>query len=106
MRLIELPRGGGKTTELVKIMLDDDSVYYVAPTRKQADLAAQLATQVAPKRNLSGSRFLSAQQVVSDAYLPGSATIVVDEIDGVLEVLLSRSVAVGTYTDRETVEES
>lgn len=102
--VIELPRAGGKTYDLVQEMLrpGNEDMIYVAPTREQA-VRVGLRTAVAvfgaedtPKLR---HRFLASRD------LPGAvrgrnARLVVDELDGVLEVLLGAPVVSAAHTPK------
>lgn len=85
MKVFNLSPGEGKTTALVKLMLEpgNEHLIYVAPTRAQADNARRLASQLAGSNalNIPGpARFISAAQMD----LRSGDRYVVDELDGVL----------------------
>lgn len=87
MKIIELPRGRGKTTELVILMMEpgNEDVVYVAPTMQQAQSARKIAeAHGMPRPTLH--RFISANGL-SDLHNTGTR-YVVDELDGVLGYLL------------------
>lgn len=109
MRIFNRPMGAGKTTELVKMLLatGNEDVYYVAPTRSQADNAYKIALQVFMGVN-GGSvhpvitnpdirkRFISAATL---SEMPKGTRYVVDEVDGVLDFLIQGYVLAIAGTD-------
>ena len=100
MKIIQLERGGGKTTKLVEMMLADPSLVYLAPTQAQADLALRMARQT--QSDTSRKRF---QRADAFAQRQGETpiTVVVDELEGVLTTLLGATVAAATHTEQEGV---
>ena len=107
MRIIEKDLHGGKTTELVKFMLEpgNEDVIYIAPTLHQAQrIALAIAVDVLEDRGdevpvTIGSRFRSLS-VLKDGYtLPPNTRVVIDEIDGVLSGVLGVQVLAIAGTD-------
>ena len=103
---IILPRAGGKTTRLAKLMAADPELVYVAPTYEQAQKVGLEVTR-RYDHTVSPSRFISASKAISARALTGKK-IVVDEVDGVLRVLLGAEeivavAATGTVSTRGAV---
>ena len=101
MRILNWERGCGKTTELVRIMMQpgNEDVVYVAPTYAQADYALRVAERVfnnrreeLPKEYLA--RFISASGLKSrmQSLLRDHKRLVIDELDGVLGALFGAEV--------------
>lgn len=90
MKIIDLPRQGGKTKRLVELMEADDKIVFVAPTLQQAQVAmSYFDAETRPDRN----RFVSVSQILSRSrYFPPDAKFVVDEADVVIRMLLGRAV--------------
>lgn len=85
MKVFNLSPGEGKTTALVKFMLEqgNEHLIYVAPTRAQAANAHRLAVDIAGANaeNVPGrARFISMAQMDPKS----GHRYVVDEMDGVL----------------------
>lgn len=113
MRIFNRPLGTGKTTELVKIMLEpgNGDVYYVAPTRAQAENAANIAKELILKAAKSnpevkithsnlGYRFLSVADLTkADPGTRYGSRYVIDEISGVIGALISGEVLAIAGTD-------
>jgi hypothetical protein len=85
MKVFNLDRGEGKTTALIKIMLEpgNEDVIYVAPTHAQANYAFTLAQRLAGADTLNvpgRARFIAARQMD----LHSGRRYVVDEADAVV----------------------
>lgn len=100
MKIISLDPGQGKTTALVKIMLEpgNEDVVYVAPTRKQAESAHRIAQELHDPGTAYGlrNRFISASEMKN---LPSQGRYVIDEIDGVIRNLVRGEVLAIAGTD-------
>jgi hypothetical protein len=123
MKIIDIPQGAGKTTQLVEYMLQpgNEDVIYIAPTLRQADNARRMAAHmVLDKASVSlgfdmspvastvspagklGRRFMGASQVARHSRQLLDARVVIDELPDVLYVLLGGSrVDVATLTSDE-----
>lgn len=110
MKVIDLPQGAGKTTQLVEYMLQpgNEDVIYIAPTVRQAEAARHMAARmildrasaslgfdmsviaptVSPVGKL-GRRFVGAGQVASHPRQFANARVVIDELPGVVTQLIS-----------------
>lgn len=110
MRIFNRPMGTGKTTELVKIMLEpgNGDVYYVAPSRAQAQNAYNIAKELIvsaakndPNVTISysnlGYRFLSVSAFENSP--PEKERYVIDEIDGVISHFFNGHVLAIAGTD-------
>jgi hypothetical protein len=110
VKVIDLPQGAGKTTQLIEYMLQpgNEDVIYIAPTLRQADNARRMAAHmVLDKASVSlgfdmspiaptvsptgklGRRFVSAGQVVSHPRRMARSRVVIDELPGVVTELIS-----------------
>lgn len=97
MRVINKPSGAGKTTELVRIMLEpgNEDVVYVAPTRAQAERAGYLTAVSTFRQDETPelkARFISANEMRSR--VGRNERYVFDEFDVVLRTLLGDVIAV------------
>lgn len=82
MKVIDKPLGGGKTTALVEMVLNDPELIYIAPTQRQAENAWKIATSLIPRgATIRRDRFRTSP--TPDADWRG-LRVVVDEVDGVL----------------------
>lgn len=99
MKIIDRPHGGGKTTELVKFMLEpgNDDVIYIAPTNMQAQNARRIAEQLSG-RPLPQSRF--RRPLDGGGFPSGPYRFVVDEADSFFD---RRVVAVALTGDDNKV---
>jgi len=109
MRIFNRPMGTGKTTELVKLMLEpgNGDVYFVAPSRAQAEIGYRIAKEMIvasaksdPEVTISyknlGHRFISASALDK---LEAGTRYVIDEIDGVIGALIGGPVLAIAGTD-------
>jgi hypothetical protein len=108
MKVIDLPQGAGKTTQLVESMLQpgNEDVIYIAPTIAQADHARRMAASMILDRASAllgfdmsvivptvsragklGRRFMGASQLANHPRQLIDARVVIDELPGVLYVL-------------------
>lgn len=104
MKILNMPLGSGKTTALVKMMLEpgNEDVVFVAPTKSQAEaIGYRTATTTLgqPESKELRSRFISA------AELPNrkgrKERYVIDEIDGVIGGLIGGEVVAIAGTDED-----
>lgn len=111
MRIFNRPMGAGKTTELVKLMLEpgNEDVYFVAPTRAQAEIGHRIAQGILSEaleavgdrfagtdRGKLAARFLSSSALEKQ---PKGTRYVIDEIDGVIGSLIGGPVLAIAGTD-------
>lgn len=98
MEVLTLPRSGGKTRSLVKLMLElgNEDVVYVAPTTAQARAVGRQAALALGARldEVPLKRFVAASAVQRGT----DQRFVVDELDGVLRVLLGGEVLAAALT--------
>lgn len=102
MRIINREHGGGKTTELVRIMLlpGNEDVVFVAPTAAQAErLGYETAVQVfgAKRSKELASRFISASALPNRK--DRNERYVIDELEGVISSLVGGEVIAVAGTD-------
>ncbi len=91
MKILTLPKGGGKTTTLVNLMTQNDDLIYVSADFRWAHNAYMMAREIKP--DISRDRFLAAHEApekLRERVINGDhrREVVVDEIDYVLEILL------------------
>lgn len=99
MKFINRGRQGGKTTELLRLMAENDDLVYVAPTQAQAQYAYQMSRSLAP--SVERDRFISVDQAVKTR-LPHGKRIVVDELKSTLHRMFNATVfAVTDSPDEE-----
>ena len=95
MRVIDLPRAGGKSTTLARMMVDNPNLVYVAPTVQQAQLIGwETARKIDPE--ISKDRFISVAQL--ERYRGTNVEFIVDEADGVLNALFGGEVRTLAHT--------
>lgn len=111
MKVFNLSPGQGKTTALLKIMLEpgNEDVYYVAPMHTQADAAHERVTHIAgpDALNVPGrGRFLSASQLRDFKKPKGiKPRFVIDEADGVLGIATPGPILAIALSDDEVRRE-
>lgn len=95
MQVIDLPHGFGKTTTLVKLMLEpgNEDVIYVAPTLEQAqrgalEMALHSADWTDYERRALRKRFISVGMLIENRADYARNRFVIDELEAVLEKLL------------------
>lgn len=111
MRIINRPKGSGKTYELVKMMMmepGNEDIVYVAPTYVQAErIAKRLAIQefgAKPSPELS-MRFTNAGAVNQPGrHYPPDQRFVIDELDGVIGGIIGGNVVAVAGTDEKHKE--
>jgi hypothetical protein len=90
MKILTLPRGGGKTTTLINLMTQNDDLIYVSADHRWAHNAYMMAREIKP--DISRDRFLAAHEAPEKlrerTMRFQSMEVVVDEIDYVLSILL------------------
>lgn len=94
MRILNLPKGEGKTKTLVQLMIDNTALVYVAATEAQADNAYRAARARDP--HIDRERFrgpLNLREHLQGRY---GVELLVDELDAVLETLLGGRVFLAT----------
>src|SRR5690606_6412884 len=90
VKIFNREMGGGKTTALLELMdrPENSSVVYVAPTKRQADMARSMFETMTGKKP-DPDRFVSASQLPRSN--PGGAypdtRYVIDELEGVIDYL-------------------
>lgn len=97
MKILTLPRAGGKTTAALTYLLANPNAYYVSHTRQGADSAFRQAKALS--FDLDKSRFISVTDTrdkVSGS--SESPVLVVDNVDIVLMYLLGARVELATMT--------
>ena len=98
MKIITMPRAGGKTTAALLYMLGNADAVYVAHSAMGADAAYRLSEQL--KLGIDRARFVTAGQCAQ--YLTGKKTLrtvlVVDNLDLVLSYMLGAKVELATTT--------
>lgn len=109
MKIISKGLGEGKTTDLVRIMLQpgNEDVVFVAPTWAQAErIGYRTAISffgATPGKELQG-RFISAS-ALENHVRTGKHRYVFDEVDGVLQALLRAPVIAIAGTDEDVRHE-
>lgn len=98
LRIIERPKGGGKTAALIEIMLapGNEDVVYIAPTAAQAAEAYRRACWLQMERGqralINSNRFISASrfdfQHQAMHHTSAPMRVVIDEVGGALSGLL------------------
>lgn len=88
MKLIHRAQRGGKTTELLRRMLLDPELVYVAPTVQQAEGAWRQATALNHGVQLNRARFKGAHQYTQYGRY---RKVVVDELEATLNTLLGNA---------------
>jgi len=89
MKIISRPVGGGKTTELVQMMAEDENSVYVGPTRSMTLFAYELSQRLG--LNIEKHRFVPLANITSHGGLrgfPAETTLVVDEMESILSYIL------------------
>ncbi|WNN95088.1 DNA binding protein [Microbacterium phage Magritte] len=94
MRILNLPKGQGKTKTLVQLMIDNTDLVYVASNAGQADNAYRAARAESP--GIDRERFRGPHNL--QEYLQGRHRfeLLVDELDAVLETLLGARIHLAT----------
>lgn len=96
MRLIRRPRQQGKTTEVLRAMVANPTMVYVASSYKRAMSAYELSMKHG--LDLDQSRFIGPS-LESSRTMPRDATIVLDDLDETLLALFQRPVRLVTWSD-------
>lgn len=101
MNVIVRPRGGGKTTDLVRFMLEpgNEDVTFVAPTHAQADVGFRAFIREGGSPELK-HRFQPAWWLENRDMRGRRPRIVIDEADGVLGSLINAQIEVITLSER------
>jgi len=102
VNVIAFERQAGKTRALIEFMAQprNEDVLYLAPTAQQATNAHHMAVGLGFLEPHDRRRFLSVSQIVDriDFRRGGPARFVVDELDGVLRLLLNGTVDLAAFT--------
>jgi hypothetical protein len=90
MKILTLPKGGGKTRTLVQLMTENDSLVYVAVNHREVENAYHAAKRVVP--DIDRERFQVAdntrEYVQNRRMAFQDVELLIDELDSVVSVLL------------------
>lgn len=103
MKIIQRPHGQGKSTDLARFMTQpgNEDTVYIAPTAAQAiSIGAVLLEQFGLTRKEATARVATGAGAL-EGLRGRDVRLVVDEVDGVLQMLLGHRVALAAFTPDE-----
>lgn len=99
MKILNWPLGSGKTTQLVRHLAANPNTVYLAPTHAMKKFAQQLARREG--LDIDSNRFLSVRDVRDGEFRWMNVTVLVDELEFVLELLTGIRPAMATLTSED-----